>query len=580
VVPDEAGAADGAAAPARTEPLDAAAPPGEPGPPAGSSGWTPRTWYLIYATTGAIALSYEIVMLRVVAGVMRSNTYTFGHVLGIYLGLLAAGGLLGAWVRPRIRDHRQAFLWLQFAVGASAAAGIVLFVHVLPRSPLGGRIEAWLATDGFAGGFGAGGPQLVLFGVVMPLLLMAVPVMAMGAAHPFAQGLVIDDLAHVGDRTGHLLFANVVGNVLGTMLSAFVLIDRLGSAGTLRLLVVLLSVAGVVAAVLASGRRRVAGACAVALVLLGVATAMPTNAQLWEAMANPDTDELVLAEDRSCASSLEQRGGSDDYMLAIDATSQNGYPFDDFHVLIGLLPPLVHPDPSRGLAIGLGIGSTSYGMLASQEVEQVTTVELCGGNYRLVERLAELGIEPFVRLVDDPGHRELVDDGRRHLLVTDERYDLIVPDTVRPNAPGANNLYSQEFQQLVADRLAPGGITAGWVPSYRSLNAVTTTFPYVVSLTVDSYNRSEFYLASAEPIPLDTEELATRVEALPDDVVPAAQRAALAELLRTATPTCYADGRVAEVGDPSDLNRDLAPRDEYVLAQGAIDASRIARTCG
>ena len=36
------------------------------------------------------------------------------------------------------------------------------------------------------------------------------------------------------------------------------------------------------------------------------------------------------------------------------------------------------------------------------------------------------------------------------------------------------------------DRLADDGITAGWIPSYRALNAVSTTFPYVVSVTVES----------------------------------------------------------------------------------------------
>lgn len=545
--------------------------------------WPARTWYLVYGCTGAVALGFEVVVLRIVAGVMRSNTYTFGHVLGLYLAMLAVGGLLGSWLQPRVADQRRTFLWLQFSVGASALLGVVVVVSVLPHTPLSSTLHDWFVTDGFTDGFVAGLPTMALFGVGIPLVLLGLPVLAMGASHPFAQGLVTDDLAHLGDRTGRLMGANIVGNVVGTLVTTFVLVDRLGSGGSMRLLVLTLVVPGVAAVVLAPSRRRqVAGAVAVVGVVVATVVVAPSNQRLWRALSNPGARTVVVAEDRSCASAIEQFDDTD-LRLTIGATSQNGYPFDDFHVLVGLLPVLQAPHAKTALAVGFGIGSTSYGMLAADQLDRVTSVELCGGNYRLAHGLAQQGLPEFVRLDTDPAHQELVGDGRRHLLVTHRTYDVITPDTVRPNAPGSGNLYSTQFQALIRDRLAPGGITSAWYPTFRSLNGVTTTFPYVLGLAVASYNGSHLYLASDAPLVYDRTELLARFDALPRSAFSAEQRASLRRTIATARVTCYTAGHVARRQRASDVNDDLFPRDEYVLANGGANGvivqDRIVRTC-
>ncbi|MCU1497481.1 MAG: spermidine synthase [Acidimicrobiales bacterium] len=548
---------------------------------AGAVPGTPWVWYIAYGVTGAVALGFEQVFFRLVDGVMRSNSYTFPHVLSLYLALLGIGGVLGSQLRTRLGDDRRAFLWLQFGVGLSAATALVLFSRVLPTHLLADRFDVWFNTDGFAGGFAdVTRADKVLFGLALPLLLMGVPVLLMGAAFPFVQGLVTTDLASVGRRTGGLVFANLVGSVTGTVVTGLVLIDRWGTAGTYRLLVMPLAGAGVAAAWLARSRpRRIVQSLAATAVLALVASAIPSNDRLWATLQGTTTDAIVVAEDRSCASALELYDGGRS-QLTINGAGQNGYPFDDFHVLIGLLPSLSLPDPDRALAIGLGIGSTSYSMLASERTDEVTSVELCGGNYELVRHLARKGVAEFEVLVDDPRHRPITGDGRRHLLVTDHRYDLVVPDTVRPNSAGSGNLYSREFQALVSSRLTDDGITAGWVPTYRSLNAVSATFPYVVVVTVDSYNESSLYLAGRSPIDLDPAVLVERFDALPEAAFAPEQRATLRSFLADLEPVCVNDGQVATVTDGSLENRDLHPRDEYFVVNGGIGEEQVARTCG
>lgn len=537
-------------------------------------------WYLAYAGTGAVALGFEQVFFRLIDGVMRSNSYTFAHVLSMYLLLLAVGTAIGSLLRPRIRDDRRAFLWIQFGVGASAVLALVLVTRVLPEGALADSFASWFNSDGFAGGFGeATAAQRALYGVVLPLVLMGPPVLLMGAAFPFVQGIVTRDLAQVGQRTGTLIFANLIGNVGGALLTSFVLIEHLGTIGSYRVLLVPLAVAGVLAARRSrrEALRPYATGAVVLVVVLGAAL-LPSNLQLWATLHGTTTDAILLAEDRTCASAIEDYG-DDRYQLTINGAGQNGYPFDDFHVLIGLLPSLAHPDPERALAVGLGIGSTTDSILISDRVDEVVTVELCGGNYELIDRLAARGIPAFERLRDDERHVRIEGDGRRYLLISDATYDIVVPDTLRPNSAGSGNLFSVEFQELVDERLSDDGLTMGWVPTYRALSSVTTVFPYVVSGKVPSYNDSQFYVASRSPIELDPEDLVARFDALADDALPPEQRAALRDFLAELELECVNGGTVAERPTSDLLNLDLWPRDEYFLTNGGIAEEQVARTC-
>ena len=53
-------------------------------------------WFVIYGVTGAVALGFELVFFRVIDSVMRSNSYSFPHVLATYLVFFGVGSALGA----------------------------------------------------------------------------------------------------------------------------------------------------------------------------------------------------------------------------------------------------------------------------------------------------------------------------------------------------------------------------------------------------------------------------------------------------------------------------------------------------
>jgi spermidine synthase len=526
-------------------------------------------WFLMYGLTGAVAIGLEVVYFRVIDTIWRNNSYTFSTVLAMYLLLFALGASLGARRAGRVERPDLWFLGLQFGVGASTLLGMLVFLH---PEVLGIRefVTRYYQTGGFMhGGYAIRSAEdafrLLYAHVLAPLLVMGAPVLLMGASFPFIQALVARRLDSLGRRTGTLLFANICGNVVGGAATGFVLLDRLGTAGTLQLLAGVLILPGLAAAArLPTARLRLAGA-AVVVGLMAVSMAVfPSNERFWAFFNSISPERFHLAEDRACVTSLVDEG--EQSFLYINGSWQNGHPYDFFHILIGLLPSLMHDRPERGLAVGLGIGSTAYSMAQDPRIGQVDCVEICGSEKDLVAELAERGSVASRRLLADPRVRIITADGRRWLLARPEPYDVIVVDAVRPNTAYAGNLYSVEFYQLVASRLSSDGLFVQWIPTDRVLNSVRRVFRHVAVGEVPDYFASRFIVASQQPLLLHPPTLRQRLAGvdLEASFNPEQRRRLVEFFERQKLRRLFQQGKVATLPDRH-FNHDLHPRDEYFL---------------
>jgi len=220
---------------------------------------------------------------------------------------------------------------------------------------------------------------------------------------------------------------------------------------------------------------------------------------------------------------------------------------------------------ARALAIGLGIGSTTYGMLRDPRLDEVDTVELCGGEYDLIDELAQQGRTEFSLMLDDPRYVKRVGDGRKFLLERDDRYDIITVDTLRSTSAFSGSLYSKEFYELVDSHLSDDGIVAQWIPTPRVANTAAQVFPYIAAFRVDDYEGSIFFLGSRSPLVLDRPMMLERLKAAAPGSFTDDQLARLEMFIGTAPTYCYNNGATL-AGVPSDQeNLDLRPRDEYFI---------------
>ncbi|HEY3492265.1 MAG TPA: hypothetical protein VGK43_04890, partial [Solirubrobacterales bacterium] len=180
--------------------------------------------------------------------------------------------------------------------------------------------------------------------------------------------------------------------------------------------------------------------------------------------------------------------------------------------------------------------------------------------------LADRGSIASRSLLVDPRIHLFTADGRRWLLARPEPYDVIVVDVVRPTSAYSGNLYSVEFYELVASRLAEDGVFVQWIASERVLNSVRKVFRHVAIGEVPDYFSSRFVIASKSPLRLHLPTLRQRLNNVDLEAsFDPGQRQRLIEFFESGKlRRVWQSRKVADLPEER-FNRDLHPRDEYFL---------------
>ncbi|HVE71501.1 MAG TPA: fused MFS/spermidine synthase, partial [Thermoanaerobaculia bacterium] len=195
--------------------------------------------------SGFSALIYQTVWLRQFRLIFGASTYATGAVLAIFmLGLGLGSALLGRRADAKERPL-QYYARLELYIAAAAAASPFLLT-------LAAKIY-------FASG---GSPQLGIIGATLLRLVLAMVVLGpatllMGGTLP-AAARAVETEEDDGRRAVALLYGvNTLGAVAGTLLSTFVLLERLGNRTTL-----LIAVGVNVVVALVARRMNLGGAAA------------------------------------------------------------------------------------------------------------------------------------------------------------------------------------------------------------------------------------------------------------------------------------------------------------------------------
>lgn len=547
-------------------------------------------WASMYGCAGFIALSLEIVWFRLLGVTAKSTAFTFGTMLALYLSGLGLGAVVGSVLAPRARRPGQIFFGLQAAGGLCAAVLLTIFVGIADDA---GALRGYFASyeplsvrdsvqalrvmmtnvlQGEAQPVDVPANFLRLY-VGVPLILIVPSTFLTGCSFPFLQRVVQSDVARIGRRVGVLLVANVVGGVLGTVLTGRLSLALLGTAGTLKLLAALSALFVLPALGVSFSRARsaanrlsvptavmAAGGTLVALLL--VAGWMPGAGQLWAVFHGTTSDRIIFAEDDSGLSliKMEQEGFGAQRVVFVNGVGQSVIPYGDVHTALGVLPAFVHPDPRDAAIIGLGSGDTVYAAAGRPGIQRITCIEIIRPQLATLRELA--GRDPYGglrALLQDPRVEHIFGDGRTYLMRTGRTYDIIEADALRPTSAYAGNLYSEAYFSLVREHLNPGGLAATWAPTARVHASFVRAFPYVVSVP-------GILLGGNEPIAFDRAAIAAR---LAGQGVRDYYRRAGVDIEALMSP--YLAGEPARYGpdfDRStivDFNTDLFPKDEYDL---------------
>ncbi|CAM3679169.1 fused MFS/spermidine synthase [Bordetella tumulicola] len=522
-----------------------------------------RAWLAIglYTVAGAIALGYEVLWSQMIVPFMSTRAFAFSIVLAVYLAGLAIGSALYGRYESRLGSPWRVFGLLIACAGVFALAEAALlgrwlvdvqsYAEVLVAGPTGGGLAGMSAR--FA---------------VAACTIVLLPTLLLGAAFPAVLRIVVP-AEQRGRGAGAVLAGNTLGGIVGTALTAFVLLPQLG---TLRSLVLLAAAAcgiGVIAVWQARPAVTMARAMTITLTVavLIVGWSLPTD-HLARLLPGAQGKDLVFYEENHGGTVAVVESGEGDHRfrrLYIQGVSNSGdaMPSLRYMRLQALLPLIMHAgEPRSALVIGYGTGITAGALSRFPGLEHRVVAELLPG---------VLHAAPLFRgtydAVQDPGLDIRVRDGRRELLVSTDAYDLITLEPPPPSAAGVVNLYSRDFYTLAASRLNPHGVVAQWLPlptqnldDTRALVAsFIDVFPHASLWTTELHEM--LLVGSMDPLPLDVARIAERY-------VKPATRSALAEVgilspaALLATWVTDRDGLVRFAG-PAPLVTDDFPAIEY-----------------
>lgn len=527
------------------------------GPNASSAPSSLFVWIGLYAASGFCALALEIVWFRLIDVAVKSRAYTFGTVLAIYLLGAAAGSLAGSAIVHRISRPRRAFLACQCLLLAYAAAVLLLIAYLPPGTWLYHWFyEYWRRYDGFSLGRSGDLVSLSRLYLLLPLVLYAVPTVLMGLSFPILQRAVQDDPRTAGHKVGVLQAANIAGCVAGSLLVGLVLLDRIGTLGTVRLLLVVGLGFAAVGLRDGGGRTRFA---VLAAVLVALGAALPGPQRFWARLHGHDGDAagpVLVDEDATGVGALTLNPWhTGEWQLSCNGKGQGALPFFEGHTLLGAVPAILHAAPRDVAIIGLGTGGTAWAAACRPETARVTVYEIFGPQRRLLDGFRGLELyAPLEGFLRDPRVRIEVADGRNALDHSPRQFDLIEADPIFPDRAYSGNLYSVEFFSRCARKLKPGGFVCTWAPTARIYASFHAAFPHVVGLQ----NRS-IVVGSNDPIPIDVETWAARATS------PGVASYLGAELSQEVLKRVQKCKPLVRTGRRAvDLNHDLFPRDEFL----------------
>lgn len=428
-----------------------------------------RSALVLLFLTGLATMGMEVVWIRLFTPYLGPLVYAFAAILVSYLAATFGGSTLYRIASRNGRPNGR-MGWTSLAL-----LGLIPLVTSDPRLEMLAVLRVLIGVAPFA----------AVMGFLTPMLV---------------------DQWSGGDpeRAGKAYAVNVVGCILGPLLSGFVLLPHWGEHVSMLVYVIpWMAMAGMWTFSKNSRFETKAWSYAVVAAALVVFLATKDFAtEFTHREVLRDSTATVIATGTGMRKKLITNG--------VGITSLTPITKMMAHMT---LASLEYP-PHSALVICFGMGTT-YRSVMSWGIP-TTAVELVPS----VPKLFSYYHEDGAQILQSPLSHVVIDDGRRYMERSRDKFDAIIIDPPPPvQAAASSLLYSKEFYSVAKQRLQPDGILAQWLPggdrAVRAsvAQALKDSFPYVkVYGSVEGWGWH--FLASKHPIPdRNATELVARMPA-------------------------------------------------------------------
>jgi len=271
-----------------------------------------------------------------------------------------------------------------------------------------------------------------------------------------------------GDTVAKVYFFNILGNVVGGVVTGFILLSYFGTENTLKLFIIIGMLFGIFTfkGDKLGFRDFLIPIGLIAFLLVFFPTKYEFYKSIFPSQVYEENDEVFFEEGKDGIVALYSNGEKlTNYIGGLPHGGKPGYGY--YYETIETYTYSKELD--EVLVIGFGAGSFVDALLHLEEVPNITLVEL---NETLLKNLSK--VSSIKDILTHPKVNVVIDDGRRFLYSNQKKFDLIMMDPLRTTTAYSNNLYSKNFFELVKENLSNTGLLMLWAHEHKIL-------PYTVA---------------------------------------------------------------------------------------------------
>lgn len=457
----------------------------------------------VAACSGFYVITLESILVRLTGLSAGSSHYNFTLIVTCFVMALGVGSLL---LKKPERFRPQSLVWVQVA----ATSALLALYGTADRWPYWvHRVRILFRDDVQTFPI----YQLALGGMLVAVLI--VPIACCGLVLPLCFHLLRDEKKTLGLRVGQLYGVNTVACVAGAVLGGYGLLHWLNLDDVFRG-VVLVSLASVGFGVWFASRHEPLPKSSVAA-LSAFAVAVPVTLwnlggfdtgrfvqpfrqqaprresfrgiEAWSDRLRPEKGYLFYKDGPNTTVAVsaaydDETGKERSRSVFVNGKSDGNTRGDFFTMMLtGLFPGLFSPRLDHGCVIGFGTGITVGTLLGFPETGTVDVVDIAKTVFDAAPQFDAYNGD----VSKSPKVRFHATDAFRFLRGSGERFDFVVSEPSNPWVTGVENLYSYEYYDTVASRLADDGVFLQWVQTYSFdnellqtvLKTITARFPYV-----------------------------------------------------------------------------------------------------
>jgi len=391
---------------------------------------------------GAVVMALEMVGSRILAPYFGSTIFVWGSIIGIVLTALSAGYYAGG----KVADKRPDFGTFCLIILTSGV--FVLLIPVITPVAfdltislnLGERYSPLMASAA----------------------ILTMPSFLLGTVSPYAIRLAAKNISDLGNVAGKLYSLSTAGSILGTFVTAFVLIPEIGIIRILQLLGVIL------VGLSLFGLRGRAQVLLIVFLVLSTLLAPPTSISPSVVMFKLTLNDVVLEKETLYHHLVILEGVDpfhggkvrtmlldDHFHSAMDLNDPERivYPYN-YYFHMGFV---FNPDITDVLFIGGGGFSGPKRFLTDYPHVNVDVVEI---DDEVIEAAKQ-----YFNVKQNPRLRIFNEDGRMYLVRSEKKYDLIVLDAYSRTYVPFHLMTVEFFREVNADLKFNGVVVSNLISS-------------------------------------------------------------------------------------------------------------------